>query len=76
MPVGLLQCNCTILGDELSREAIVVDPGAEVARILAIAAEHKLTVKQILDHPRAHRPHRRRARVETRDRGAHPLQPA
>ena len=48
MPVGPLQCNCSILGDELSHEAIVVDPGAEVARIVAILAEHKLTVKKIL----------------------------
>ena len=26
-PVGLLQCNCTIVGDETSREAMVIDPG-------------------------------------------------
>jgi len=47
-PVGILQCNCTILGDEQSREAIVIDPGDEVHRILAILAKHHLTVKQIL----------------------------
>lgn len=47
-PVGLLQCNCTILGDEISREAIVVDPGYEIARILAVLARHQLTVKQIV----------------------------
>jgi hydroxyacylglutathione hydrolase len=47
-PVGLLQCNCTILGDEASREAIVIDPGDEVPRILARLARHQLTVKQIL----------------------------
>jgi glyoxylase-like metal-dependent hydrolase (beta-lactamase superfamily II) len=47
-PVGLLGCNCTILGDESSREAIVVDPGYDVPRILAVLAKHKLTVKQIL----------------------------
>jgi len=27
LPVGMLQCNCSIFGDELTREAIVVDPG-------------------------------------------------
>ena len=32
-PVGPLACNCTILGDEESREAIVIDPGDDVARI-------------------------------------------
>lgn len=47
-PVGLLQCNCTILGDEVSREAIVVDPGDEIPRILAVLARHQLTLKQIV----------------------------
>lgn len=47
-PVGILQCNCTILGDEHSREAIVIDPGDEVHRILATLAKHQLTVKQIV----------------------------
>ena len=47
LPVGALQCNCSILGDEASGEAIVVDPGDEVPRILAVLARHKLTVKQI-----------------------------
>lgn len=46
-PVGLLQCNCTILGDEQSREAIVVDPGYDIPRILAMLARHQLTVRRI-----------------------------
>ncbi len=48
LPVGMLQCNCSILGDETSGEAIVVDPGDDIPRILAILAQHRLTVKQIL----------------------------
>jgi hydroxyacylglutathione hydrolase len=48
LPVGPLQCNCSILGDETSREAIVVDPGDDIPRILALLAKHSLTVKQIL----------------------------
>ncbi len=48
LPVGPLQCNCSILGDEESREAIVVDPGDEIARIVEILDRHHLTVKQIL----------------------------
>ncbi|HXC94863.1 MAG TPA: MBL fold metallo-hydrolase [Edaphobacter sp.] len=48
IPVGPLQCNCSILGDEYSREAIVVDPGDDIPRILFLLAKHKLTVKQIL----------------------------
>jgi hydroxyacylglutathione hydrolase len=47
-PVGLLECNCTILGDEVSREAIVVDPGYEIPRILMALTKHRLTVKQIV----------------------------
>ena len=47
-PVGPLQCNCTILGDEVSREAIVVDPGGDVPEILARLARHRLTVRQII----------------------------
>jgi glyoxylase-like metal-dependent hydrolase (beta-lactamase superfamily II) len=47
-PVGPLQCNCTILGDETSHEAIVVDPGEDIPRILAALARHSLSVKQIL----------------------------
>jgi len=46
-PVGLLQCNCTILGDETSREAIIVDPGYDIPRILALLNKHELTVRQI-----------------------------
>ncbi len=48
IPVGALQCNCSILGDETSGEAIVIDPGDDIPRIVAILNRHKLTVKQIL----------------------------
>ncbi len=47
-PVGLLGCNCTVLGDKATRDAIVVDPGADVSLILAALAAHELTVRQIL----------------------------
>jgi hydroxyacylglutathione hydrolase len=47
-PVGPLQCNCTVLGDEASGEAMVVDPGENIPQILAILARHKLTLKQIV----------------------------
>jgi hydroxyacylglutathione hydrolase len=48
LPVGALQCNCSILGDETSGEAIVVDPGDNIPRIVALLQRHRLTVKQIL----------------------------
>src|SRR6516165_3907556 len=47
-PVGPLQCNCTILGDEETREAIVVDPGDEVIRIHRRLTALGLALKQIL----------------------------
>ena len=46
--VGPLQCNCSILGDEGSREAIVVDPGDDISRIVSILEQHQLAVKQII----------------------------
>ncbi len=46
--VGMLQCNCSILGDPATREAIVVDPGDETERILEILRAHKLNVRAII----------------------------
>ena len=48
LPVGMLQCNCSIIGDPETREALVVDPGDEADRILQILAKHALTVKAIV----------------------------
>ncbi|HEV3329574.1 MAG TPA: MBL fold metallo-hydrolase [Bryobacteraceae bacterium] len=48
LPVGMLQCNCSIFGDEQSREALVVDPGDEISQILEIIARHGLQVKAIV----------------------------
>ena len=47
-PVGLLACNCTLLGDEQTHEAIVIDPGDEVDRIHARLTKLGLKLKQIL----------------------------
>lgn len=47
-PVGPLQCNCTLLGDEETREAIIVDPGDEITRIHRRLTDLGLTLKQIL----------------------------
>jgi glyoxylase-like metal-dependent hydrolase (beta-lactamase superfamily II) len=47
-PVGLLACNCTLLGDEQTHEAIVIDPGDEVDRIHKRLTELGLKLKQIL----------------------------
>lgn len=46
-PVGPLQCNCTLLGDEEAGEAIVIDPGDEVSRIHRRIENLGLKLKQI-----------------------------
>lgn len=47
-PVGRLQCNCSIVGDEATREAMVIDPGDNIPQILGRLAKHGLTLKQIV----------------------------
>ncbi|MFY9939106.1 MAG: MBL fold metallo-hydrolase [Silvibacterium sp.] len=47
-PVGALQCNCTIVGDEATCEAMVIDPGDNIPQILALLARYGLTLKQIV----------------------------
>ena len=48
LPVGPLQCNCSIIGDENTRQAMVIDPGDEIEDILEIVRKHNLQVKQIV----------------------------
>ena len=47
LPVGMLQCNCHIVGDPQTREAIVIDPGDDAARILEVIERHHLKVTAI-----------------------------
>jgi glyoxylase-like metal-dependent hydrolase (beta-lactamase superfamily II) len=48
LPVGVLACNCSILGDEQTREAMVIDPGDDVAEILRVVERHGLRVMLIV----------------------------
>jgi glyoxylase-like metal-dependent hydrolase (beta-lactamase superfamily II) len=48
LPVGPLQCNCSVIGDETSHEAIVIDPGDDIDDVLALVRKHHLQVKQIV----------------------------
>jgi hydroxyacylglutathione hydrolase len=48
LPVGLLACNCSVIGDEASRQAIVIDPGDDIADIVDIVTRHALKVKMIV----------------------------
>lgn len=55
-PVPPLGCNCSILGDPVTKKAIVVDPGGDAERILQEVEALGLTVEQVL-HTHAHFDH-------------------
>jgi glyoxylase-like metal-dependent hydrolase (beta-lactamase superfamily II) len=55
-PVGPFQCNCSILVDEASREAVVIDPGDEPERILAALESARVKPVALL-HTHAHLDH-------------------
>ncbi|MGH9365101.1 MAG: MBL fold metallo-hydrolase [Thermoanaerobaculia bacterium] len=55
-PVGPLQCNCSIVVDEATREAVVIDPGDEPERILKALAAAKVRPVALL-HTHAHLDH-------------------
>ena len=44
----MLECNCTILGNEQTGEAIVIDPGEEPEAIMERLAFHRLSLKEIV----------------------------
>jgi glyoxylase-like metal-dependent hydrolase (beta-lactamase superfamily II) len=48
LPVGWLQCNCSVFGDQEGGEAIVIDPGDEPGRILSVLRRHNLRLKLIV----------------------------
>jgi len=48
LPVGMLACNCSIVGDENTGEAVVIDPGDETERVQEVLAKHKLRAKYIV----------------------------
>lgn len=55
-PVPPLGCNCSIIGDPITKRAIVVDPGGAHERILKDVRDLGLTVVSIL-HTHAHFDH-------------------
>ncbi len=54
--VGMLQCNCTILGDPASGEAIVIDGGDDVPEIARRLDAHGLRARYLV-HTHAHIDH-------------------
>lgn len=55
-PAGPLECNCTILACADTKDAVVIDPGGETARIAEIIAHYDLAVRSII-HTHAHLDH-------------------
>jgi hydroxyacylglutathione hydrolase len=47
-PVGMLGCNCSVIADDGTREALVIDPGDEIERVLDVLNRHQLKLKQII----------------------------
>ena len=56
IPVGAFQCNCIILGDPQTKEAIVIDPGDDISKIMERIHLHGLSVKWIV-HTHTHIDH-------------------
>lgn len=54
--VGDFQCNCTIIGCEETKEALIIDPGDEPQKILEIINHYDLKVKYLM-HTHAHLDH-------------------
>lgn len=48
LPVGILACNCSIVGDEATGDAIVIDPGDDIERVQEILARHGLRARYIV----------------------------
>lgn len=48
LPVGWLACNCSVVGDPETREAVVIDPGDDPEQVLAVLRRHNLKTKYIV----------------------------
>ena len=48
LPVGMLACNCSVLGDESTGEAVVIDPGDDIESVQSILTRHHLRAKYIV----------------------------
>lgn len=49
LPTGPLQVNCYIVACGASRQAAVIDPGGDVAQILALLKRHDLKVSMVIN---------------------------
>jgi len=68
-PVGMLGCNCAIVADQASGEALVIDPGDEAERILEVLSRNHLRAVGLL-HTHAHFDHVGATALLSRETGA------
>ncbi len=68
-PVGMLGCNCAIVADTESGEALVIDPGDEADRILEVLSRNHLRPVGLL-HTHAHFDHVGASALLARETGA------
>ncbi len=47
-PVGILDCNCSVIGDEQTHEGMVIDPGDDIQHVLDVVRKHGLKIVQII----------------------------
>lgn len=47
-PVGPLMCNCVIIGDDVTKTAVVVDPGDEIERVTGVLDRRGFKVAAIV----------------------------
>jgi len=67
--VGPLACNCHVLADESTREAVIIDPGDDAERILERVRKRGLKVLQLL-HTHCHFDHMTATRAVKEGTGA------
>lgn len=48
-PVGPIQANCYIVGDETTRKGVIIDPGDEAERILSRVRQNELEIEIIFN---------------------------
>ena len=46
--VGPIAANCFIVGDEETRQGVIIDAGEDADQILEVVKENKLTIKYII----------------------------
>jgi hydroxyacylglutathione hydrolase len=55
-PMGSLQCNCSIIYNNQTKDAIIIDPGNDAEKLLTIITEKNLKVHSLI-HTHAHFDH-------------------